>query len=362
MRPASYLSRLIRGANEQPVLLPQRMLFRPTEPTAEHGFTEIDTAASILAGDLSANSANARWGGRANGLEARQVVNPGLLNAFPAPRGAREEVDTRLTPATSLHVHRGFSQVSATSLNAGPDVNRVSTERVAAGPDIAPVQKSASSNTARQNLSGKVVPPGERRGSFNEVVTGSVGGVVGPQPLESDGPVGRPTPVSNSQKAAAAMLWEPKSAAAHPTPAIATDRERREAIGQSTAELKTKFGPTTIDPKPVSEASRPVLSPSQVFGTGRSDSQPGRNPSSAAPVALVPPPPSERFASANGPENRREAAVGDGPAVRIGTLEVRINPPPPVAIPQSPIARSLQAPRPVVSLARGFGSFGLVQG
>ena len=40
MKRASYFSRLIRGAGEDPVLLPPRVLFRPI---AAQGFIEIDT-------------------------------------------------------------------------------------------------------------------------------------------------------------------------------------------------------------------------------------------------------------------------------------------------------------------------------
>ena len=155
------------------------------------------------------------------------------------------------------------------------------------------------------------------------------------------------------------MLLAPKLTAGQPkTSPIAVERERPET--QPTAELKTKSGRTTINSEPVSEASHPVLTQTRGLRAGRSGSL-GKNSSSATPIVLVPPPPSERAASATRPENRREATVGDRPAVRIGSLEVRINHPPP-AIPQSPSAQSRLAPRPVVSLARGFVSFGLVQG
>jgi hypothetical protein len=363
MKRASYLSRLVQGAGEQPVLLPPRMLFRPSAPAVEHGFTEIDAAPSMVAGDALAKSVNGPRDvsqGRVKGPDTRQDVSHGPANALNAPRDASQG------PATSLNAHRDFSQGSARSFIAEPDVNRVSTEHVTAGPDIAPVQKLASSKRARSNLSGQVVPPSGRGWSFNEVAavgTGSVGQFVGPQTPESDRPVGRPTPISNSREAVATPLLPPKLAGGEPkTPPIAPDRERRETMGQPAAELNTKSDRTTINPKRVSGAVHPVLTPRQVFEAGRSDSPPGKNSNSAAPITLVPPAPSERFASANRPENRREAAVDEGPAVRIGTLEVRINPPPPPAVPQSPIVRSTSAPRPVVSLARGFGSFGLVQG
>ncbi len=462
MKRASYLSRLIRGAGEQPVLVPPRMLFRPA---AEHRFTEIDTAPSIATGDLSTKSASARRDvseGRVSGLEALQDASHGNANAPSGPRDASQRPTTNLTAAhsdfrqasakssnaepdvdrvstnansleaqnpsygsatalnapreashppasltvyrdfgqasarssnaephvkrvstnangpearqdrnqgranalnvpreesqrpASLTAYRDFSQVSAKSSNAEPDVKRVSTEPVTAGP--------ASSNTPRPNVFDQVAPARGRRASFNKGTAAETGSVGLSAPPKSDGPVGRPKPVSDSHEAADPTLLAPKSTAGQAkTPPIATDRERPQTMGQPTAELKAKSRRTTIDPEPVGVASHPVLMPRQGFESGRSDS-PGKNSSSALPVVLVPPAPSERVASANRPENRGEAAVGAGPAVRIGTLEVRINPPPPPAVPQSPSARSRLASRPVVSLARGFGSFGLVQG
>ena len=152
MKRASYLSRLIRGAGEQPVLVPPRILFRPT---AEHRFTEIDTAPSVAAGDLSAKRASARRDvseGRAYGLEARHDPSHGLADAFKATGEASQR------PA-ELTAYRDFSQVSSSNLSAEPDVNRVSAERAKAGSDIASVQNQHRPTPRDQTCSAKSRQP-----------------------------------------------------------------------------------------------------------------------------------------------------------------------------------------------------------
>ena len=92
----------------------------------------------------------------------------------------------------------------------------------------------------------------------------------------------------------------------------------------------------------------------------RRDARPREIP--APPTTLMPPTPSERVAASGRSSDRKQSGSESGVSVRIGTLEVRISPPPASAPPKpagSP--RTSTQPRKE-SLARGFRSFGMVQG
>lgn len=91
----------------------------------------------------------------------------------------------------------------------------------------------------------------------------------------------------------------------------------------------------------------------------RRDVQPYEIPS--APTTLIPPRPSERIAASSSSSDRKKSGPESSVSVRIGTLEVRISPPPPAPPMPAALQRAPTQPRKE-SLARGFGSFGMVQG
>lgn len=81
-------------------------------------------------------------------------------------------------------------------------------------------------------------------------------------------------------------------------------------------------------------------------------------------ATLMPPAPSERVTLSSKSGDRGKSSSENGVSVRIGTLEVRISPPPAPAPAQFKSVGSPRAPAHPrkESLARGFGSFGIVQG
>ena len=82
----------------------------------------------------------------------------------------------------------------------------------------------------------------------------------------------------------------------------------------------------------------------------------------AAPTTLIPPMPGERVAASSRSSDRKKSGPESGVSVQIGTLEVRISPPPAPAPPKpAGLQRPATQPRKE-SLSRGFGSFGMVQG
>ena len=76
-------------------------------------------------------------------------------------------------------------------------------------------------------------------------------------------------------------------------------------------------------------------------------------------IFLTPPAPVMPEKSTQRSEKRKQRASDSSPAIHIGTLEVRINPPEP---PRKVISSTISAPRSVAPLAQGFRSFGLAQG
>ncbi|WP_139176907.1 hypothetical protein [Nitrosospira multiformis] len=76
-------------------------------------------------------------------------------------------------------------------------------------------------------------------------------------------------------------------------------------------------------------------------------------------ILLTPPASAMSEKSAHQSEKREQRDSNSSPAIHIGTLEVRINPPKP---PRKVISSTTSSPRGVVPLAQGFRSFGLAQG
>jgi hypothetical protein len=76
-------------------------------------------------------------------------------------------------------------------------------------------------------------------------------------------------------------------------------------------------------------------------------------------IFLTPPAPAMPEKSTHQSEKREQRDSDSSPAIHIGTLEVRINPPKP---PRKVVSSTTSSPRGVAPLAQGFRSFGLAQG
>lgn len=322
MKHASYLSRLAQGAGERRALLPPRTLFSFI-PAPELGFVEIESVQSLAARELRAKS--------------------------PTPRS---EV--------------GESPVQGVS--ARPEATDVTAENVTAVSPIVPVYRPVSPGATRPRVgsASDVAPPPTRvrSGASPEARSG-----IGPaaktsvsRSPEADRPVTKSAPVLPSQ-AVVTNLSPPKTGGSEPqTPPTAASLQHHEMTAQGIPEAKTKSDRIGIEPGPVHDASHTSSPPGQNLEPGRSASQPRKNSSSPASVPLIPRHPDEQFVSPPSRENRKAAADEGSQGVRIGALHVRINPPLAPEAPKPMVPRSAALPRPAVSLARGFGSFGLVQG
>jgi hypothetical protein len=138
--------------------------------------------------------------------------------------------------------------------------------------------------------------------------------------------------------------------------------ESRESVPARDRNEQPRAAVPPSTPPAVTSASQTPLSkllPKDPPAT-RDDSRPREKP--APPATLSPKAPNDRAPASSVLGDRKNSHEDGGVSVRIGTLEVRINPAPPPA-PQKPAA----APRAPLqsrkeSLARGFGSFGMVQG
>jgi hypothetical protein len=126
-------------------------------------------------------------------------------------------------------------------------------------------------------------------------------------------------------------------------------------------QLRASISPAAL---PLAEMSASRTAPPKLLPPDRSeprgDARPRENP--AAPTTLMPRVPSDRASASSTSNDRKNSNSDAGVRVRIGTLEVRISPPPPptqqkpAAAPRAPLQSRKE------SLARGFGSFGMVQG
>jgi hypothetical protein len=130
-------------------------------------------------------------------------------------------------------------------------------------------------------------------------------------------------------------------------------------VHDRTAQLRPTAAPAAVssaDPPANRSASRTPLPPDAANTLGDS-----RQRESLKATALMPRPPNYRAPSSVAGD-RKHSNSRDSVSVRIGTLEVRIDPPP-TPTPQRPaLAPRAPSPSRKGSLARGFGSFGMVQG
>jgi hypothetical protein len=130
-------------------------------------------------------------------------------------------------------------------------------------------------------------------------------------------------------------------------------------VRDRTAQPRPTVSPAALssaDPPANRSTSRTRLPPDPAKTLGDS-----RQRESRTATALMPRPPSDR-APSSAAGDRKNSNSNDTVSVRIGTLEVRIGPPP-MSTPQKPaIAPRAPAPSRKESLARAFRSFGMVQG
>ena len=173
-------------------------------------------------------------------------------------------------------------------------------------------------------------------------------------------------PASNSALSLSAKPGPGVSASVEPQFGVTRDQAAQARPGRhpkarrrSSNEAVATFNSSSLDMTGPRQAS-------QHRSANVTDSATGQSTFSAAPVSkrasetsptlLIPPPPA-------GAEKRATVNMETGAGLRIGALEVRIVPPPPVT-PPAPAAflRQPGASRPHVALSRGFRSFGLTQG
>jgi hypothetical protein len=152
---------------------------------------------------------------------------------------------------------------------------------------------------------------------------------------------------------------EPQFGAARDQAAPARLGRHPKAFRRSSNEAVATFDRSSLD---MMMGPRPA---SQHRSANITDSATGQSTLSAAPVSkrasetsrtlLIPPPPA-------GAEKRATVNMETGSGLRIGSLEVRIMPPPPVTSPApAEFLRQPKASRPHVALSWGFRSFGLTQ-
>jgi hypothetical protein len=165
------------------------------------------------------------------------------------------------------------------------------------------------------------------------------------------------------------------SGAASATSAEANLREKPRSLSPTRVEAESRASLRSMDrneqpraavppaaPEPDTSASKtpPPKLPAPDRAESRDDSH--RLKKTAAPTTLSPKLRGDRATASSTSSDRKNAGSDGGVSVRIGTLEVRINPTPAPASLQAAAAPRAPMQSRKTSLARGFGSFGMVQG
>ncbi len=179
-------------------------------------------------------------------------------------------------------------------------------------------------------------------------------------------PIGPAAPTLRPERPNSAASAIPGAAAARePASSLSPSRVVAELLPSAPAantNAPTHASVSSALPPPDVSASR--TSPSKIpppdLPEIRVDSRPREH--LAAPATLTPRAPSDRARASSTSSDRKSSNSDGGVSVRIGTLEVRISPPP-TPMPQKPAAAP-HAPQQSrkESLARGFGAFGVTQG
>jgi hypothetical protein len=174
------------------------------------------------------------------------------------------------------------------------------------------------------------------------------------------GPAALPLRPERSSNASAAAGPRETPISLSPTRVVGESRASVPAMDRN-GQPRASVSPAVLPPPDMSASRTPppkLLPPDRPETRG--DSRPRENP--AAPTTLSPKPPSDRAPASSTSSDRKNSNSDGGVSVRIGTLEVRISPPPtptpqkPAAEPRAPLKSRKE------SLARGFASFGMVQG
>ena len=299
IRRGSYLSRIAGvGVATGPSLAPSRLLFRPgaqvSDELASDGFRT--SQREVISGASPTGDAPE---GRTR--QARASAETALAENAP-----RESVQHRLHPAPSEHLPEAES---ATFVKP-----RESTRPMRHASGAKPVTSAADLSPARPPLMEFATAKSQPGPAQEQAAAASLGRIPqAPKRLADDPPT---APERN--------------------PVDGTERRR------ATESPQANQTDSTVESAKLPEARLP------------------QRPSEMLPTVLTPPLP-----AAGGPvphtrpstEKRSHDRGETGPHVRIGTLEVRITPPPAAPLPR----RAAPVP-PQSALARGFRSFGLTQG
>ena len=173
---------------------------------------------------------------------------------------------------------------------------------------------------------------------------------------------------ANSALSSSAKPGQGVSANVEPRVVSAKLDRHSKVLTRSSNEVVATFDRSSLDmevSRPISQHRSANANDSTLVQTTFSAAPVSKRASETPPTLLIPPPPAPRepFAQApTGAEKRAKVNMETGSGLRIGALEVRIVPPPPVT-PPAPAAFLGQrgASRPQVALSRGFRSFGLTQ-
>jgi len=320
MRRRSYLSRIARpGAEDGSALAPARVLFRPL-PIADGLCTE---APAIFPTEVTLVESPS--GGNPSEL-TRNVTVPSKPLVPARDTGAPVAPQLSLAPLSRPPVAESSSTVT-------PGGERLPLRHVSGS---MPVPKSAPSSPAKpgQGVSANVEP---RVVSAKPALRGSAS-------------------------------VEPQFGAARDKARPARPDRHSKAPTRSSNDPVATFDRSFLDMevhRPISQHRSAHANDSTLVQTTFSVAPVLKYASETPPTLLIPPPPAPREPFAQAPadvEKRAAVSTDAGARVRIGLLEVRIVPPPPIAPPvPASFTRQSQASRPQAALSREFRSFGLTQ-
>ncbi len=312
MRRSSYLSRIARvEAKSRLSLTPARVLFRPPPLPIPDGPRAERPA--IFPAEVT--PVEPRWGG--------EPLEPTRNFTLPSKQLNRSR-DTRTPVAPKLPLAplgRSLGTESSSAVTPGGEMRPL---QQVCGPVLAPSLAPLSSAKTGPGVSANVEPR-----------------VVSAKPTS-----GGPASV------------EPQFGVARDQAARARPGRHPKARSRSSNEAVATFDSSSLDMMGPRQASQHRSANVTDSATGQSTfpaAPVSKRASETSPTLLIPPPPA-------GAEKRATVNTETGPGLRIGSLEVRIMPPPPVT-PPAPAAflRQPGPSRPHIALSRGFRSFGLTQ-
>jgi hypothetical protein len=364
MRRSSYLSRIARvDAKSRLLLTPARVLFRPPPlPIPDRLRAE---RPAIFPTEVT--PVEPRWGGdplestRNFTLPSKPLVPVRDTSVAVAPKLA-------LAPLSRPPVAESYSTVTP-----GGDPSELTRDVTLPSKPLVPSRDTGAPLAPKLPLPPVSRPPGVE--SFSTMTPKGEKKLPLPQ-------VSRSMPASDSARSLSAKTalgisvnGEPSVVSAKPTsggPASAEPQFRvardqaaparpgrhPKARRRSSNEAVATFDSSSLDvmwPHQASQHRSTNVTNSATGQTAFSAAPVSKRASETSPTVLIPP----LLADA---EKRATVKMETGSGLRIGALEVRIMPPPPVT-PPAPAAflRQPGASRPHVALSRGFRSFGLTQ-